>query len=238
MARLNRLAIDHQLHHLVHRAVPGVDLLRSDVDRTDYLVALLDVSRELDIAIHAYALMPDRVQLLLTPQAGPAIARLMQRVGRRFVGTYNRRHAATGSPWSGRYKTSVLQPGPYLIAAMHHVERAPVAAGLVAQPGEWKASSAAHHLGVRIDPVITEHPAYFGLGNTPFEREASYRDSIERPQSAAEARAIDDATEKGWALGDPDFVDELSWFQARRLRPRPRGRRTTNPDPVHSVPDK
>lgn len=228
MARLSRLAIDHQLHHLVHRARPGVDLLRTEADRADYLVALLDVSRELDVAVHAYVLLPDRIQLLLTPRVAPALALLMQRVGRRFVGAYNRRHATTGSPWLGRYRTAVLQPDLYLIGAMLHVERAPVDAGLVQHPREWKASSAAHHLGLKIDPVISDHPAYFGLGNTPFDREASYRVSIEAPPRPETERLIADATHKGWALGTDEFVAELARLQARRLRPQARGRRGAN----------
>jgi putative transposase len=237
VARLSRLAIDHQLHHLVHRARPGVDLLRADADRTDYLVALLDVSRELGVAIHAYALLPSRVQLLLTPGSGPAIASMMQRVGRRFVGAYNQRHGMSGSPWLGRYRTAVLQPGAYLLAGMHHVELAPVDAGLVTHPAEWRASSAAHHLGLRMDPLITDHPAYFELGNTPFEREASYRLSMDRQQTVASRRAVDDATEKGWALGSDAFLSELLKLQARRLRPRPRGRPSSvTSDPEHSVP--
>lgn len=237
VARLSRLAIDHQLHHLVHRARPGVDLLRTDADRADYLVALLDVSRELGVAIHAYALLPERVQLLLTPASGLAIASLMQRVGRRFVGAYNRRHGTSGSPWLGRYRTGVLQPGAYLLAAMHHVELAPVDSGLVTSPADWRGSSAAHHLGLKMDPVVTDHPAYFELGNTPFEREARYRLSMEKQQNPVSRRAIDEATDRGWAIGSEVFLAELLKIQARRLRPRARGRpSSTGRNERHSVP--
>ncbi len=169
-------------------------------------------------------MLPDRVQLLLTPREAAALPLMMQRIGRRFVGAYNRRHAGSGSPWSGRYGTAVLQPTAYLVAAMRHVEAAPVIAGLVAQPAEWPASSAAHHLGLRTDPIVTDHAGFWALGNTPFEREAAYRLLGERPLPGALQQAIEDATSQGWALGDDAFIAALTAMQARRLLPQRRGR--------------
>ncbi|WP_418316767.1 transposase [Piscinibacter sakaiensis] len=227
MARLPRLAIDHQLHHLVHRAAPGTAVCLVDEDRLDLIGALLEVSRDAGVAIHAYALLPDRLHLLLTPRRGAELASLMQRVGRRFVVSFNKRHGRSGSPWAGRYRTGVLQASRYLLDAMAHVEMAAVGAGLVAAPEQWVASSAAHHLGRRHDPLITDHPLFWSLGNTPFERESRYRQRLLDPAASALAAAgeIERATEQGWAIGDADFLEMLEGRQARRLQPLTRGRR-------------
>lgn len=226
MARLSRLAIDRQLHHLVHRAAKGERIYAVDADHKDYLAALLEVSRESGIAIHAYALLPGQINLLLTPEHGEQLASMMQRVGRRYVARFNARHGRNGSPWAGRYRTGVLQASRYLFDAMRHVEMLPVAAGLVVAPELWPASSAAHHLGQRHDPLITDHSLFWTLGNTPFEREISYRRQFGDPADARPVgSAIDEATEKGWVLGDSAFVEELSGQQARRLLPLQRGRR-------------
>lgn len=225
MARLPRLAIDRQLHHLVHRASVGGSISLCEDDRADCVAALLTVSREARVAVHAYVVMPDRLQLLVTPELGADLARMMQRFGRRYVGVFNARHGRTGSPWAGRYRTTVLQAERYLVDAMRLIEAAPVAAGLVDQADRWAASSAAHHFGRRIDPLVSDHPQFWQLGNTPFDREAAYRRLCDGPVAAASSTAILHATERGWALGDPAFLDALAKQQARRLQPETRGRR-------------
>jgi putative transposase len=224
MARLTRLAIEHQLHLLAHRAAAGVAVLADATDRADYLGFLGQVARELGVAVHAYVLLPDRVQLLLTPPAAPLLPQLMQRVGRRFSAHFNARYQRQGSPWAGRYRVTVLQPERYLLDAMRLLESAPVRAGLIAEAAEWPASSAAHHCGLWPDPLVTEHPGYWVLGNTPFEREARYRSLLAMALPAATVTQIEAATHGGWVMGDDAFVERLGKGRARRLQQQPKGR--------------
>lgn len=231
MARLPRLALDGQLHHLVHRAAPGCVISLVEQDRSDYLAHLLTVSREAGVSIHAYAVLPDRIQLLFTPQRGADLSPMMQRLGRRYVGAYNARHGRSGTPFDGRYRTTVLQASLHLIDAMRHVEMGPVAADLVERADQWAASSASHHFGRRLDPLVTEHGLYFALGNTPFDREVAYRRLCDAQASLDPGRAIEAATAGGWVLGDAQFVSALSAQQARRLQPIPRGRPVKSASP-------
>jgi putative transposase len=224
MARLARLAIDRQLHLLLHQGVPGEPVLGQAQDRLDYLATLQVLARELGVAVHAYVLLPERVQLLLTPPEGRLLPMLMQRLGRRFSGGFNARHGRRGSPWAGRYRVTVLQAEPYLLDAMRLLEAAPVRAGLVATASDWPASSAAHHGGLRHDPLVSEHPGFWVLGNTPFEREARYRELLALPLPPATVSLLEEASAGGWALGDADFLATLSKGQARRLQRKPRGR--------------
>jgi putative transposase len=224
MARLARLAIDHQLHLLLHQGVSGSNVLGQAEDRREYLASLHRLTRELGIAVHAYVLLPERVQILLTPPEGSLLPVLMQRLGRRFSAGFNARHARQGSPWAGRYRVTIVQAERYLLDAMRLLEAAPVRAGLVALASDWPASSAAHHGGLRSDPLVSEHPGFWVLGNTPFEREARYRALLAMPLPLATVDLLDEATSTGWALGDADFIAALSRVQARRLQRKPRGR--------------
>lgn len=233
MARLPRLAIDGALHHLVHRAAPGAQISLVDDDRLDFVDALRTVSCDARVAVHAYVVMGDRVHLLVTPARGALLATMMQRLGRRYVGAFNARHGLNGSPWAGRYRCTVLQAEAYLVDTMRLIETLPVGAGLVERADQWAASSAAHHCGRRSDPLVSEHPAFWSLGNTPFEREARYRQLCEHALPMATASAILRATDGGWALGDAGFMAELAQSQARRLQPQLRGRRAAN---EHSDP--
>jgi putative transposase len=93
-------------------------------------------------------------------------------------------------------------------------------AGGLARP----CSSAAHHGGLGTDSLITEPPAYWLLGNTPFEREARYRAWLSEPLPAAWLQAFDAALRGGWPLGSEAFVAKLTEQAGRPLARRPRGR--------------
>jgi putative transposase len=224
VARLPRLSIAGELHALSHHAAPGRLVFPAPGDAEDYRAALLSTSREAGVAIHAYVLLPDRVQMLLTPETSDAISKMMQRLGLRHAAAYRRRHGPAGGLWESRFRATVIEPASWLLEATVLVETLPVDRGLTAHAAEWRDGSAVHHLGLRSDPVVTEHPLYWQLGNTPFEREAAHRRLLEQGAVGLGREDFEAAMHKGWALGSPDFLQALGQTQARPLQPRRRGR--------------
>ncbi|HWJ95238.1 MAG TPA: transposase, partial [Telluria sp.] len=95
---------------------------------------------------------------------------------------------------------------------------------LVAQPGDYPWSSFSHHIGAKPDPVITDHAVYWALGNTPFDREAAYRELMESALAAGEVTALSEAVLKGWPLGSEKFKSALAKQVRRRVAPAKRGR--------------
>ncbi len=224
MARLPRLAVGGRLHLVAQSGLAGQPVFRDAVDRTNYLVALRDAAKECHVAVHAYVLLDDEVQLLLTPAQAADLTRVMQKTARRYVGGFNSRHACRGSVWGDRFRSTVVEADTYLLPCMVAIEQAPVWRQLVAAPDEWKWSSAAHHLGRRVDPLVSAHPFLWRLGNTPFEREARYREILERSLTSREIERLSTALARGWALGTEAFVEEIEQAAARRARPAARGR--------------
>jgi putative transposase len=224
MARLPRLVVAGQLHLLVQRSHAGSPVFRRDEDFDAYRRALADLAPQHGVALHAYALMPAQVLLLVTPAAATSLSRLWQALGRRFGADYNRRHGRSGVLWEGRFRTTVVDAEAHFLDACRHVEWSPVRAGLADSPADYAWSSAAHHLGIRPEAAITEHPRYWMLGNTPFEREARYQQLLEQPLPVAMEQRLTEAVLKGWALGDPAFVRSLGEMTGRRAAPLPRGR--------------
>jgi putative transposase len=161
----------------------------------------------------------------------------VQALGRRYGPHHNRRHDRRGSLWEGRFRATVLEPEPWVLWALQcvessagarawaAVERAPLAAA------PW--SSAAHHRGERRDPLVQDPPAYWALGNTPFDREAAWRERLDAPMPSGVAERLLDAAEHGWALGSAAFVAQVQAQTPRRVSPLPRGRpRKASPAPV------
>ena len=233
MARLARLAISGCLHHVVQRGVDGRAIFREEADFRRMLADLGDSCRRYGLALHAYVLMPDHLHLLATPAQAEALSRVMQGIGRRYVRWFNARYRRSGTLWEGRFRSTVLEPGAYLLDCMRLVELHPARSGLIDDAAAYPWSSLAHHLGRRVDSLITDHAGFWALGNTPFERQAAYARLCAAPLEAEVAERINGATMRGWPLGPEEFIRRLQEETARPLQRRPVGRpRRAAPSPA------
>jgi len=224
MARLPRLVVPNQPHHIIQRGVDQQLVFHDAADHLFFLEHLREGSRQFNVAIHAYVLMPNHLHLLATPADKDGLARMMQWLGRHYVPYFNQKYHRSGTLWQGRYRTAVLDAERYLMLCSRYIDLNPVRAKLVTQAGDYPWSSYQHHVGIKSDPLITDHGLYWALGNTPFEREAAYRRLIEEGLDEQEVRMLSEATLKGWALGSDQFKSGLERQVHRRVQPSRRGR--------------
>ena len=224
MARRARLIIPSLPHWVVQRGHNGQDVFLDDQDRRQYLAFLRDAAHEHRLDVHAYALGASQIQWLATPPDEIALARTTQSLGRRYVAWFNRRHLRSGTLWDGRFSTCIVDPDRELLTSQRHIElagqEATLAPTLLYPP--W--TSVMHHLGQHRDPLITDHPAYWRLGNTPFERELAYGRWLAEGIGPGEAERVAAAWRHNGVLGDDDFIARLQAQAQRALTPRPRGR--------------
>ena len=217
MARLPRLTLPGHLHHVIQRGNNRQPIFGDSEDYGLMLTLLADNAHKYAVAVHAYVLMGNHFHLLATPTSADGLPQMMQAVGRRYVQHFNRRHGRTGTLWEGRYRSTVMDPERYLLPCMVYLDLNPVRAGLVAQAADYAWSSHAHWLGLRHDRLLTPHALYWGLGNTPFAREAAYAALVQAGIGSQEQAALTDSALSGWALGRPEFVEELQKTTQRRV---------------------
>jgi len=229
MARLPRLTVTGYPHHVILRGNNRQDIFVDGRDRERMLALLQEHAEREGVDIHAYVLMSNHLHLLLTPQQDGALPRLMQSVGRAYVLYFNKRHGRTGTLWEGRYRCAVLQPEAYLLACMAYLDLNPVRAGQVESPADWAWSSHRHYLGQASDRLVTPHPLYWALGNTPFAREQAYAERVAQGVAPPVAKALVASALHGWALGDEGFVAALQKQTGRRLTQARPGRPRTRP---------
>lgn len=240
MARLRRTVLAGQLHLIVQRGHNGAPPFLDEADRRLYRASLAGALKEAGVALHAYGLFATEVRLLLTPSTAVGLAHLMQAVGRRYVRGFNQRHGRSGTPWEGRFRSTVVEAERYFMACMRFVEgdaAGAAATGNSPDPRTPIESSAAHHLGRRMDPLIVEHAQFWTLGNTPFEREANYARTLGQAASAAQQAAIRDAVLKGWALGSTAFIAAIASVSGQRAEPLRRGRPRRDRARIESGPN-
>jgi putative transposase len=226
VARLPRLTLPGFAHHIIQRGNNRQPIFIATADYQMMLDLLEENSNKFEVAIHAYVLMGNHFHLLATPQTTEGLAQMMQAVGRRYVRYFNDRQGRSGTLWEGRFKSTLIQTERYLLACMAYIDLNPVRAGMVVQAGDYPWSSFSHFVGRRADRLITPHPLFWELGNTPFAREAAYAQLVQEGVNSVQQSALTDATLRGWALGEPEFVDDLQKRTQRRASKAVAGRPT------------
>lgn len=224
MARLPRLTVPGYPHHIIQRGNNRQAIFAANADYEALLAMIEEHSRKSGIAIHSYVLMSNHFHLLATPETVEGIPQMMQAVGRRYVRYFNQRQGRTGTLWEGRYKSTLIQAERYLLACMAYIDLNPVRAGIALEPGDYPWSSHGHYVGLRNDRLVSPHPLYWELGNTPFARDAAYADLVRSGISAQQQRALTDSALRGWALGEADYVADLQKRTQRRVSKTRAGR--------------
>lgn len=224
MARLPRLTLPGYPHHIIQRGNNRQAIFTTTADY-QALLGLMDVhAKKFDVDVHAYVLMSNHFHLLATPQTDTGLPQMMQAVGRSYVRYFNDLQGRTGTLWEGRYRSTLIQTERYLLACMAYIDLNPVRAGLVAEAVDYPWSSYGLYVGVRQDKLISPHPLYWDLANTPFGREAAYADLVRAGISADQQAALTRSTLAGWALGEDDFVADLQKRTIRRVNKSKAGR--------------
>lgn len=217
MARLPRLTVPGYPHHIIQRGNNRQAIFSSTADYQMLLALLDENARKFDVALHAYVLMGNHFHLLATPSTEDGLPQMMQAVGRRYVRYFNDRQARSGTLWEGRYRSTLIETERYLLACMVYIDLNPVRAGLVKDAGDYPWSSYGRYAGLRTDRLLTPHPLYWALGNTPFSREVAYVELVRSGTTPVQQEALTRSTLNGWALGSENFVAELQKQTDRRL---------------------
>ena len=217
MARLPRLTVPGYPHHVIQRGNNRQSIFASPGDYALLLGLLTENAKKFGVQVHAYVLMTNHFHLLATPATAEGLPQMMQAVGRSYVRYFNDAQGRSGTLWEGRYKSTLVQTDRYLLACMAYIDLNPVRAGLVADPRDYAWSSYGHHIGQRADKLLTPHPLWWALGNTPFAREEAYAKLVQAGITEEQQQQLTQSALCGWALGDTGFVADLQKRTERRV---------------------
>lgn len=223
MARQPRYALPEQVQHIIQRGNNREAIFFRDEDYRFYLHCLAEACALQHVDVHAYVLMSNHVHLLVTPTHASGISKVMQSVSGRYAQYVNSTYRRTGTVWGGRYRSTIVDPERYLLRCMCYVELNPVRAGIVAHAAQYAWSSFHCNADGARDLVVSHHPVYQQLGDTPEIRRGRYQTLIRLPMDAATLAEIRNATNKGWVLGGEEFRMRLESILQRRVQPLPRG---------------
>uniref|UniRef100_A0A8J7VQW5 Transposase n=1 Tax=Coralloluteibacterium stylophorae TaxID=1776034 RepID=A0A8J7VQW5_9GAMM len=226
MARLPRFDLPWIPQHIVQRGNNRQVCFAAEIDYWQYLLELRKASVKHRCAIHAYVLMTNHVHLLVTPEEAGGVSRMMQAIGRRYVGCFNARYRRTGTLWEGRFKSALVDSEHYLLRCYRYIELNPVRAHMTASPGDYRWSSYRYNANGHADPILTPHPEYQALGRRDVERTAAYAAFVCEGIDPTELDSLRLTTQQQRAWGSERFKSQIEALTLRAVRVRPRGRPT------------
>jgi putative transposase len=225
MPRSARVVIANQPHHIVQRGHNRQTVFAHADDYRFYLSTLKEWKENLRCKVYAYCLMTNHVHLVIEP-CGKAenLGLLMKRVAGRYTRYINKKEGRTGTVWEGRYKSSPVDTGEYLLACCRYVEMNPVRAGAVLRPDAYRWSSYGAKAGIAEDAWLDLDGFYLGLGRSATKRQERYRQWMAEAVSDEEAELIRQAARRNQLTGGNRFIDEIEKKMGTRIELRGRGR--------------
>ena len=224
MPRLPRISPVDVPIHIIQRGNNRQACFVTNEDHWVYTGWLKDYAKKYGVEVHSWVMMTNHVHLLCTPRVAGGVSKMMQSLGRSYVQYFNFEYRRSGTLWEGRFKSCLIQGERYLLELYKYIELNPVRAEMVADPGDYKWSSyQVNGLG-KVSDLCTPHQEYLALGHDISDRQNNYRQLFIHDVDDELLKKIRNNTNKGMAVGNDRFKEELEILTGRRLKSKKRGR--------------
>src|SRR5208337_411992 len=105
MGRLPRAIDDGLIYHALNRGNNGVNVFTANRDREGFLKAMGLTQARYPFKMFGYCLMRNHFHLLLQPEPGQSISRILQSLTVAHTWRYHKHHHSSGHVWQGRFNT-------------------------------------------------------------------------------------------------------------------------------------
>ncbi len=224
MPRLPRPVADGLLYHALNRGNNRGAVFDTAEDYKTFLHALGQTQRRYPFRLHGYCLMTNHFHLLIAPEPGVSISRILQSLTVAHTWHYHKGQGTSGRVWQGRFKSPVIQDDDHALVVLRYIEANPLRAGMVSDLAAYPWSSyGAHGLG-RNDPLLSPLPVWQTLRRGDAERQAWWRRWAHTPLTEKELSAVRRSVVSGRPYGGEAWVKATAAAIGFRLEQRPRGR--------------
>lgn len=161
MPRKARQLSPSGVYHIMVRGIDKMQIFPADADCLHYL-AILDNVQNDDFQILAYCLMGNHLHLLAKTRKDSieAMESAMKSLGVRYVSFFNAKYQRVGTLFQGRFVSQPVATVGYFLRVLRYIHNNPVAAGMVAHPGDYPYSSYLDYFGGRKTVLCQVHTGY------------------------------------------------------------------------------
>ena len=178
MPRVARVVVPGMIYHVTTRGNNRERVFCDQEDFEKYLEICGRYKEKYGFRLYHWVLMNNHVHLLLeTEEEGP-LAKIMQGISLAYTIWFNKREGKVGHLWQDRFKSVVIERDSYLLECGRYIERNPLRAGLVKDPGEYRWSSYRAYAYGEMDLLTERHDIFESMGTESKKREMAYRDYV------------------------------------------------------------
>ena len=164
--------------HLTIRVHDKKFLFREERVKEFIYTQLLNLKREHQVKIYAYAIMSNHLHLVVHVRDTGLFSAFMRKVFGRVAVYINRAYGRSGRVFGDRARTPVIQGRRHMLAVMRYIENNPVRAGVVRKAYEYRWSSYRHYAYGERDELVDDSPEYLALSTDELRRRRLYRELV------------------------------------------------------------
>jgi len=212
LARKSRVFVEDVAQYIALVCDEQSGMFRQQEDY-EYFVSLLeDLHKEFDLSIHAYTLLPQSFEALITPCTSEALAKFMQLLARRYVVYFNKKYKRQGTLWKRRY-VSILVDDEYLYEIIKYIETKSL--NFVENEKRYRYSSIRINLAEESSNIIEYRKGFSSQ---------KYKQNYSSLLTQKEWDYIDKNIEKQHVIGSSRFINRLEELTGLSLQINSRGR--------------
>lgn len=224
MPRVPRPVADGLLYHAVNRGHNRAAVFCCPQDYLGFLKALRQTQQRYPFRLFGYCLMTNHFHLLLRPEPGQSVSRIMQSLSVAHTSHYHRTQASVGHVWQGRFESPVIEDDDHSLTVLRYIEGNPLRAGMVADLAAYPWSSYRMHGMGRPEPLLSQLPVWETLAKDESARQAYWRTWVHTPCTERELAAVRRALVSGKPFGGSVWSAQMARLLGLPLGERKRGR--------------
>jgi putative transposase len=224
MPRLPRPVADGLLYHALNRGNNRAPVFFGPDDFRTFRHALGQTQRRYPFRLYGYCLMTNHFHLLLSPEPGQSVSRILQSLTVAHTWRCHRARATSGHVWQGRFKSPLVQHDDHALPVLRYVEANPLRAGMVRDLADYPWSSYPAHGRGQADALLSPLPSWLAAEADDRQRAAWWRQWVHAPQTDKEQSTVRQSAVSGRPFGDPDWTARTAAACGLALSSRSRGR--------------
>jgi REP element-mobilizing transposase RayT len=177
MPRRIRLFVAGGIYHVYGRVTRGEPIFEEPAEIESWIDAVAYEARLAELAILAWCLMSGHFHLVVRTGVIP-LWRAMHRIQARIAREHNRRRGVIGPLWQSRYKARIVENQGDLEYLFAYVHLNPVAAGMVDDPADHRASGHRAIMGLEPPRLLDINTALATFGGNDQDARRRYLDVL------------------------------------------------------------
>ena len=190
MPRQPGMIAEGLVYHGLNRGNNHGAVFTQPADYLAFVHALQQTKKRYPFQLFGYCLMTNHYHLVLQPEPGQNISRIIQSLTVAHTWRFHREQATIGHVWQGRFRSPVIQEDDHLLTVLRYIEANPLRARMVEDLASYPWSSYLVHGMGRHDPLVDEAPVWPGVATTEAKRRAFWRNWLHTPLTERALSAI------------------------------------------------